>query len=395
MNTLNYVIVLLTLGISGHLFGQKGNLQNVEFKIVTEIEYTWDNSTNDWLKSAIMQYDYSSTGDLSRILKTQAGTNDPLLKIDYYYTSSSALLAYEIYEWTAEEWIGSTNYSYDYLDNKQVKQLIQTWFDGGWINTSLDSVFAYDANDLLVQSTNFRWKNNKWLEDHIIYYEYDENMKLIRKYSVSMSEVNLSQVFYSYTPDGQYDEMYAQFYRNGQWENSWRREYHYDNCGNLLSIIRQSWISGEWINSSKSVYTKKLIPDGIHNGKVTICHKGHTITVSINALEAHLKHGDCIGECVNEIHPDFSVVSPKCDKADENPFEIYPNPARYNFIVKAYDPLYTIKRVDLIDMHGNIVRSVSGNNSPEVQIERNNLKNGKYFVKITGDEIVTLVVILN
>ena len=32
--------------------------------------------------------------------------------------------------------------------------------------------------------------------------------------------------------------------------------------------------------------------------KVTLCHKGHAITVSQNALQAHLAHGDTIGPCV-------------------------------------------------------------------------------------------------
>ena len=31
--------------------------------------------------------------------------------------------------------------------------------------------------------------------------------------------------------------------------------------------------------------------------KVTICHKGHTITVSQSALPAHLRHGDTVGPC--------------------------------------------------------------------------------------------------
>jgi len=382
-------------GFSGILTGQKNKLPNIELKTVTEIEYTWDSSINEWIKSAILSYEYSSTGDLSRILKTDAETNKNLLKIDYYYTSSSAIQAYEIYEWTQQGWLGSTKYSYGYLNEKPVKQLVQGWYDGAWINTSLDSLYVYDSDDLLIQSTNFRWKDNRWLEDHIINYEYDENLKLIRKYSVSMSGENLSQVFYSYNPDGQYNEMYAQFFRNGQWENGWRREYHYDNCGNLLNIIRQSWTSGGWINVSKSVYIGKLIPDNSYTRKITICHKGHTINVSINSLEAHLKHGDCIGGCVNEIHPDLNNIPPKCDKPVEHLFEIYPNPARDNFIVKAFDANNPIRRVELFDMHGNIVRSVPGNNSQELQIERNDLKNGKYFVKITGDETVTLVVILN
>jgi len=36
--------------------------------------------------------------------------------------------------------------------------------------------------------------------------------------------------------------------------------------------------------------------------KVKICHKGHTITVSQNAVNAHLAHGDTIGPCVVTKH---------------------------------------------------------------------------------------------
>ena len=31
--------------------------------------------------------------------------------------------------------------------------------------------------------------------------------------------------------------------------------------------------------------------------KVTICHKGRTITVSVNAMRAHMAHGDKLGPC--------------------------------------------------------------------------------------------------
>jgi len=34
-----------------------------------------------------------------------------------------------------------------------------------------------------------------------------------------------------------------------------------------------------------------------HAGKVTVCHKGHTISISRNALPAHLRHGDHVGPC--------------------------------------------------------------------------------------------------
>jgi hypothetical protein len=31
--------------------------------------------------------------------------------------------------------------------------------------------------------------------------------------------------------------------------------------------------------------------------KVTVCHKGHDISISENAVKAHLKHGDSVGSC--------------------------------------------------------------------------------------------------
>jgi len=36
---------------------------------------------------------------------------------------------------------------------------------------------------------------------------------------------------------------------------------------------------------------------------VEICHKGETITVSENAVSAHLKHGDRIGACGSQECP--------------------------------------------------------------------------------------------
>ena len=37
--------------------------------------------------------------------------------------------------------------------------------------------------------------------------------------------------------------------------------------------------------------------DDAPTGKVTICHKGHTITITRGSLNNHLAHGDTIGAC--------------------------------------------------------------------------------------------------
>lgn len=52
------------------------------------------------------------------------------------------------------------------------------------------------------------------------------------------------------------------------------------------------------------IFTMLLLTLTVNAGKkVTICHNGNTISVSENALDAHLKHGDTIGPCTTAQQP--------------------------------------------------------------------------------------------
>ncbi len=68
--------------------------------------------------------------------------------------------------------------------------------------------------------------------------------------------------------------------------------------------------SGEVIGT----YTLWIAPPGIaEGGKVTLCHTppdpDQTITVAISAVQAHLDHGDTIGECGGGVTPGSNVVT--------------------------------------------------------------------------------------
>jgi hypothetical protein len=52
---------------------------------------------------------------------------------------------------------------------------------------------------------------------------------------------------------------------------------------------------------------------GLGREKVTLCHKGHTITVGKPAVRAHLRHGDTLGPCQHPpappaAHPTLTVI---------------------------------------------------------------------------------------
>jgi hypothetical protein len=44
------------------------------------------------------------------------------------------------------------------------------------------------------------------------------------------------------------------------------------------------------------------------NEKVLICHNGHDINVSVNALPAHLAHGDQVGSCSGGDAGDVPII---------------------------------------------------------------------------------------
>jgi hypothetical protein len=78
--------------------------------------------------------------------------------------------------------------------------------------------------------------------------------------------------------------------------------------GTLASFGGLSYAASSTKQAVKTV--KQVVspsrPQVVHNSaaqaqygqpKVTICHKGHTITISEAALPAHLRHGDTRGAC--------------------------------------------------------------------------------------------------
>jgi hypothetical protein len=78
-----------------------------------------------------------------------------------------------------------------------------------------------------------------------------------------------------------------------------------DNCFDLgfLSALYEIAVLEYNSEFQAFVFDHDLNEDGIVDRcqggrrKVKICHKGRTIKVSINALPAHLSHGDTLGEC--------------------------------------------------------------------------------------------------
>ena len=189
---------------------------------------------------------------------------------------------------------------------------------------------------------------------------------------------------------------------SNRWERVSRILNNYDKYGNRTREIHQDWDSESrsWINIEKyeNYYSFNI---DLWGKKVPVCHKGHTIYISIHALDAHLAHGDCLGECLEE--KDCHSCKDKWDDDDrwdddkgkfkdwnkkKSYCNVYPNPFSHSTTVSFKNN--DIQRVDLLDRTGYTLRTYTTTGSNEMSIHRGNLGKGIYFLRVITKEGVEL-----
>jgi hypothetical protein len=68
-----------------------------------------------------------------------------------------------------------------------------------------------------------------------------------------------------------------------------------------------------------------------------------------------------------------------------NDLHIYPNPFTYYTTIK-FSGAFQIRKIDIVDIFGRIVRTIDNIHSNSVTIHRENLPGGIYFIRIHSDE---------
>jgi uncharacterized repeat protein (TIGR01451 family) len=121
------------------------------------------------------------------------------------------------------------------------------------------------------------------------------------------------------------------------------------------------------------------------NNKVSVCHNGNLICININALPAHLAHGDCIGACGSVVKSDFE------DEVEElvSDFEltIYPNPFQNNAIIEYFVPYNSIDaKIVIQDYTGRIVKEMSiESGQGKINVDGTEINPGIYFYSIIAN----------
>ena len=128
------------------------------------------------------------------------------------------------------------------------------------------------------------------------------------------------------------------------------------------------------------------------NKKILICHNGKTKCVSINAMDAHLAHGDYLGPCGgNSREGDIDI-----SEEDPTSYDVvsWPNPSNNLFNIKMVTP-NSIDKVDLkaFDINGRLIHSKIINGNEDYQFG-DQLSSGVYFVRLSQAYITKVIKVI-
>jgi hypothetical protein len=388
------LLVLLVFLTSGLISSAKEDWNYKDyFRSDSAIVYLWDTGIKDWVLDSKQVYFYGASGKLDSVIVTSLVSDFTLSKSEYLYNEEDLLETSTNYSWNGT-WTPTSRDLITYDENNNYSEIVvQSWRANNWVNIRLQKYTKFNLDGAITEFQMFDWGNNDWVYHLTDYWFYDENGQLIKRLAFLPDSSAYYQILYRYNEDGLRTEMYAQIPSGSNWINSWLQEYEYSDCGIQLSQIQYVGIGTDWVPSMKIVFFNSFNSTAFPGKKVPVCHNGHTIYISKNALKAHLAHGDCIGECTVEKNPERRGFDEK-EKPEKPPFTIYPNPAREKITIKftSYE-CEEFKRVELTDFNGKLIRYFNIEDNSDLTIYRNNLLPGTYYVRLAGKEVYSAVVI--
>lgn len=123
--------------------------------------------------------------------------------------------------------------------------------------------------------------------------------------------------------------------------------------------------------------------------KVVVCHNGEEICVSVNAVQAHLAHGDYLGSCnqascetENFMIPNSTEIAIQTAKNEPNNLLVYPNPANREINVEIKEFEEKTGQLFLYDVLGKRIwtKSLLGNSTFQIHTDKMSLTAGTYWL---------------
>ncbi len=389
------IIISVALLVMHVVTFAQGNTAGVfKRQIEYTVSYQWDNTANSWINPVKNLYIYDILGRIDKNISLNMSTLDTLSRTIYFYNDIGKLAEYYYQNYSNGQWQNVRKYSISFDDNGRTEtQIVVDWKDGNMIYNRKQEYFYNEAGQC-IYLLYYRWDGAGWLENSTEYYIFDEQGHLIRTESFDLNGNRANRVFYETNEYNKRTGMLVQGWASGDWFNVYRDSYNYDPCGNTAASSRQTFKNNEWLNQSKTEYFWGITFIKGNNKKYCpVCHNGHTIYVPLRVVNYYVLRGDCLGECLVE-SSEVGKASPATKAGGINPIIVFPNPSSENITVRMIDNECSISRIEIADMYGKTLRVINTKGEQEATVYRDGLINGSYIMKVHGDQVYSVIIIL-
>jgi hypothetical protein len=282
--------------INEYLCNDKQHIKECVNPLVNWIDlYRWLPDSDSWQKYQTYYYTYNDYQNLAEINVFDHQENIYNQRYLYEYNTNNLLIKRSLQYFVNGAWQDNVLYYYIYnADNNLWKLTIKEFLSTGWSFTQRH-IYRYDLEKNLTGYMRQRWVDGKWANYVVHAYTYNDLELLAGTTETRVNDNEIfRQDFYSYDRNALLAERFVQVKNNDDiWENTLRVEYISDNRGRIIERYNQLWNDGVWVDDVRRVYHYES--DSPH--KAEVCHKGQTICISVNAVHAHLAHGDYLGKC--------------------------------------------------------------------------------------------------
>jgi hypothetical protein len=383
----------------------------------------WNGINNTWVNDIINTYSYNSSGQvLTNVFQEWHSNVQINLRISTYtYDANGNLLNYFYQEYHTSVLTNMLKETYTYDGNgNNLTYLTESWQNNIWTYDSR-LTNTYDSNNHLLTKLREGRQNNSWANEYLYTFTYDTNGNNLSELSEVWQNgafINNRLWIHSYNVNGQllsdtekcwisnawsiaatYTYTYDNYgnrltylnestYINNQPQDKQLNTYTYDVNGNMLSDMFQYWDSITYVNVQLLTYTYDDNGNSI-SGKYQVWNSDHWAPwMDYDYLKVISNKENVFYISVGHKFEASFVSSPTGIEKSNNQhsnFSIFPNPFTTSTQI-TLDKTYHHISLAVYDMQGKLMLQKQYTDQTQIQLNREALNNGMYFLKLTLDE---------
>jgi len=375
---------------------QKKNQNNQECDNLVEladsvVKYSYDRNTGLFNPVQVTHYSYDSRYNLTVILVISLPDRVNVLRQVFEYDNNDNQKKYSNYNWVDGAWEKTLFVERSHNpDNEITTEVYNRKEADGTFMSYMRHFYNYSGNRVVTYLRQMKDATGAWYDFSYHNWVYDDMGRL----SVLYGQYINGPVFWERTTIyNDYENRASQRYlRQLKYDPAQKKnvltnivfeEYTYNIFGNVAEIRYHSWINSQWEFTEKAILYYSLIP----NKKVNICHNGQQICVSTNAVQAHLEHGDKLGDCTeSETKKSGNNPDKNVNQTDDVKFNIFPNPAKNQITIRFEDTETQYTHGVILSSNGVIVAQFTKLNGTQLEYDVSKLMIGYYYIKMYRED---------